>query len=32
MTLNDLVYWVGVISTAALISIVVIMLIALWRK
>jgi hypothetical protein len=32
MMLNDLVYWVGVISTAALISIVVIMLIALWRK
>ena len=32
MTLNDLEYWVGVISTAALISIVVIMLIALWRK
>jgi hypothetical protein len=30
--LNELVYWIGVISTAALISIVVVLLIALWRR
>ena len=32
MTLNDLVHWIGVVATVAIIAVVVMMLVSLLRK